>query len=353
MKMGLKFFFSLICVSAICHYAASATTQMKNEEEDIMLREILTNLVKVSEKVDFLSVRMEKIEEKLSKENDVNELEDIKNRIKDIQIANEKVINETDKISKIERLMLQIVKTTNDHEKNTKNEVENRMSSQCASICEAKAKIWANESSEEIEEKLEKLSFCSDTIFDPCKSNPCLNGGSCEVSSYQCTKCPFFTTGKHCEELKCNKNNRCWQYQSSLFVVFEENGSWDDAYRKCLSLGMTLAMPKDKDTTQFIIHQIQPLYRTSSHHTPAVGVWIGLKNNGSSTWTWVDGSPLGGYTGGKSNFKTMSGERWGSLYLKDDPFSRSDIYWYPQSAKEVANHMQFPLCEKRLSFKFF
>lgn len=67
-----------------------------------------------------------------------------------------------------------------------------------------------------------KNHFLQDNI-DDCKSDPCLNGGSCrdEVGSYRCL-CPSGWTGTNCESDIGTCQNRPCQNDATCINLFQD-----------------------------------------------------------------------------------------------------------------------------------
>jgi len=252
-------------------------------------------------------------------------------------------------ISKVIELMMESKNSEKSTPSGITTDIIGQISSQFASMCDSEVKSWANKAKSQMTEKLKKIDFSiNNSIFqndfklhNVCDPNPCINGGRCELTSYHCTECPYPTSGRHCQTVNCEKANRCWQYQNTMYKVFEQSMTWDEAYHKCESKGMRLAMPKDKDHTDFLISQLKPIFKTDQFF------WFGLKNNASLDWRWIDGTPLGLYLGGKADLKNLKDERFAILWL-----GGGAVYWYPRSYKETAHYDHFPLCEKKTFSRF-
>jgi len=270
--------------------------------------------------------------------------------MKQIITSNNEIVKISKENSKMKELLLELMETVQDQKMNkreTTNDVVNKMTSQCISFCESKVQIWANESNSKFKGDLEQMDFnFQNSPFNTsntCHPNPCSNGGQCEPTTYHCTNCPFLTSGRHCENLSCTKANKCFQYHSNMYVVFEENVDWNTAYNVCSKMGMHLAHLKDRETSEAVVSQLKIMYEPSR----LIHFWIGLKTNGSE-WLWVDGTPLGTYTGNFVNFKGQPGERWGIIYLH----GTTGITWDPRFPTNINKYIDYPLCEKRIYTRY-
>ncbi|GAB6030732.1 hypothetical protein CHUAL_007583 [Chamberlinius hualienensis] len=179
-----------------------------------------------------------------------------------------------------------------------------------------------------------------------CDTNPCLYGGTCVLTydqkDYRCINCPFPMTGKHCEEFFCDST--CFRLNDVVFYLYPDKAkSWDDAYFRCTTNEMEMAMIKDESTHCFLKKHFQQLYnnRIDVYHA----YWIGLSRASKShPWTWVDGTALDRYKGWShytllnQNCAILENKLWDSFNMVDHECDQGQLYDY------------FPLCQKRFPF---
>ncbi|KAJ8255018.1 hypothetical protein GJAV_G00200050 [Gymnothorax javanicus] len=97
-----------------------------------------------------------------------------------------------------------------------------------------------------------------------------------EISQMKCTleKIQKNVTGAGCCLSK-------WQfYESSCFFFSEEGKSWDSARDHCASMGSSLVILKDDGKWNWVAHRTMPRF-----------YWIGLTDERTGEWEWVDGTP--------------------------------------------------------------
>ncbi|XP_035663683.1 lactose-binding lectin l-2-like [Branchiostoma floridae] len=79
------------------------------------------------------------------------------------------------------------------------------------------------------------------------------------------------------------------------YKAFKENKSFKDSAATCHEDGGTLAMPRDADTTAFLV-SLFSLYTPVTHETFATAFWFGLHDqHREGIFEWMDGSGLGAY----------------------------------------------------------
>ncbi|XP_078657501.1 uncharacterized protein LOC144903350 [Branchiostoma floridae x Branchiostoma belcheri] len=149
----------------------------------------------------------------------------------------------------------------------------------------------------------------------------CRRRGCCFNSMpFRSTWC-FFKQG-HSEEVGYTK------WRGIYYKAFKTHQkSFSDAAATCREDGGTLAMPRDHDTDSFLFSLTMHHTTTGQYSHPS---WFGLKrrHSGSSEFVWVDGTPLGGYTG----WRPDEPNNWGGnedcvhyLGHGDDPMKWNDI----------------------------
>ncbi|XP_052061897.1 protein crumbs homolog 1-like [Mytilus californianus] len=124
-----------------------------------------------------------------------------------------------------------------------------------------------------------------DCQVETCSTNPCLNGGTCTDSSsgYQC-KCLNGFSGKDCQVCAISAND--WTLYDGKYYMFVENAiNWNNAQQDCLSRGGRLAEVYSQNVGAWL--------RRQASRRGGSGWWVGASDLAQEgVWTWTSGNQV-------------------------------------------------------------